>query len=45
MKTSTITRLIGVSRATLSNWKKTKPDLFEVVDLGCEVKLNLESKQ
>lgn len=36
MKTSTITRLTGVSRATLSNWKKHKPELHEVVEKGCE---------
>jgi len=44
MKTSTITRLTGVSRATLHNWKTHKPKLYEVVQLGCEVKLNQETE-
>jgi hypothetical protein len=45
MKTSTITRLTGVSRATLSNWKKTKPDLYEVIERGCDVKKAKQSNQ
>lgn len=45
MKTSTITRLTGVSRATLANWKKTKLNLYEIVLIGCEVKLNQETEQ
>ena len=39
MKPATITRLTGVSRPTLHNWKKNKPELYAVVLLGCEIKL------
>jgi hypothetical protein len=30
-----VTRLTKVSRQTLTNWYKNKPELFRVVILGC----------
>jgi AcrR family transcriptional regulator len=33
-----VVRLSGVSYQTLTNWHRDKPDLFEVVLLGCGVK-------
>ena len=30
-----ITELTGVSRQTLSNWSKNKPELLKIVILGC----------
>lgn len=44
MKTSDLVRLTKASRQTLYNWKKNKPDLYEVVQIGCKVKLNQETK-
>ncbi|MEN9755879.1 MAG: hypothetical protein RL755_66 [Pseudomonadota bacterium] len=42
MKPADLIRLSGVSKQTLHNWKKNKPVLYEVVRLGCEVKLQQE---
>ena len=33
-----VSELTGVSIQTLSNWAKDKPELFEIVLLGCLVK-------
>jgi AcrR family transcriptional regulator len=33
-----VVRLSGVSYQTLTNWHRDKPELFEVVLLGCEAK-------
>ena len=35
---SQVIELSGVSRQTLDNWSKNKPELFEVVLLGCIAK-------
>lgn len=35
---SEVVRLTGVSYQTLTNWHRDKPELFEVVLLGCSVK-------
>ena len=34
-----VSELTGVSIQTLSNWAKNKPGLFQVVLMGCVVKL------
>ena len=35
-----VSELTGQSVQTLSNWAKNKPELFEVVLLGCAAKLS-----
>ena len=37
-----VMELTGVSLNTLSNWHREKPDLYDVVLLGCLVKLGKE---
>ena len=34
-----VSELTGVSIQTLSNWAKNKPGLFQVVLMGCAVKM------
>lgn len=36
-----VSKLTGVSVQTLINWHKSKPDLFDVVVLGCRMKLDI----
>ena len=45
MKGSDIIRLTKTSRQTLHNWKKHKPELYDVVVIGCEAKLKQEQLQ
>jgi len=35
-----VSELTGVSFQTLNNWVNMKPDLFQVVLLGCAEKIN-----
>lgn len=37
-----ISELTKQSPETLRNWHKSKPELFEIVILGCKAKLNIE---
>jgi len=41
---TTVTRLTGVSQQTLHNWKKNKPDLFDIVIEGCASRLGSSSQ-
>lgn len=36
-----VSKLTGVSVQTLINWHKSKPDLFDVVVLGCRMRLDI----
>lgn len=36
---SQVSEMTGVSLQTLTNWAKNKPELFDVVLLGCKSKL------
>jgi hypothetical protein len=38
-----VSRMTGVSRQTLTNWHKYKPELFGVVILGCFAKKDQDS--
>ena len=31
-----VTRMTGQSKETLSNWSRNKPDLFNIVLIGCK---------
>jgi len=35
MTITEISKITGVSRQTLYNWKKNKPDLFRIIEIGC----------
>ena len=39
-----VAELTGVSFQTLNNWHKNKPELFEILLIGCKGKICMQNK-